>query len=344
MKNKIIALCSIIFAVFLYQSSDARTISGRDGVKADIPDYPERIACFYVPAYDKILMMSDASRIGLVSTSATPWACKFYPLLRNIPNQAFNIVPDVERLLKLKIDLVIYPKGHIKINNVVEAGVPAICPFNDNYIPSTLDEYIDDFQKQMMFFSDVLGPESKLRAEKYCKYLEKITEKIRAMTSKIPESGKPKIYYGKTTDLFSTQGKNTIMRWFTELAGGIYLPKSMPQYFATVTREQVIAWNPDIILLGMFGFSDEIGDIPGIKSMRAYKSGCAYRVPAGVFYWDMTSCETALLPLFLGKKFHPDLFRDWDIVREMKNFYSEIYKIFISDKDAERILDGLPPL
>ena len=48
----------------------------------------------------------------------------------------------------------------------------------------------------------------------------------------------------------------------------------------------------------------------------------------------MTSCETALLPLFLAKKFHPDLFKEWDIIREMRKFYAEIYGIDLADGDA----------
>ena len=86
-----------------------------------------------------------------------------------------------------------------------------------------------------------------------------------------------------------------------------------------------------------------MNDFP-VKTLKAYKSGKIYRIPAGIFYWDMTSCETALLPLFLGKKFHPALFKDWDITAEMKKFYSEIYGIHLTDGDAERILSGLGPV
>jgi iron complex transport system substrate-binding protein len=50
------------------------------------------------------------------------------------------------------------------------------------------------------------------------------------------------------------------------------------------------------------------------------------------------------LPLFLGKKFHPILFKNWDIIQEMKKFYSDIYIINLTDKDAERILNGMPPV
>ncbi len=273
----------------------------------------------------------------------TTWAYRFYPELKDIPTAPFSVVPDVERLLKLKIDLVFYPKGHVNIDKVTEAGIPAVCPFNDKFMPSTMAEYTSEFEKQVLFFGDILGPDARVRAEKYCRYLEGITARISAITSKIPESHKPRVYYGKMADLYSTQGNNTIMRWYTELAGGIYLPKKLEKYFAVVNMEKIVAWDPDIILLGMNGSFDSATTNATFRELRAAKSGRVYKVPAGIFYWDMTSCETALLPLFLAKKFHPALFKDWDIIREMRKFYAEIYGITLTEQDAERILDGLPP-
>jgi iron complex transport system substrate-binding protein len=131
---------------------------------------------------------------------------------------------------------------------------------------------------------------------------------------------------------------------YTELAGGIYLPGELQDYFASVNMERIISWNPDIIMLGMYG-SFEAPPLPsGAADLRACKSGRVHKVPAGIFYWDMTSCETALLPLYLGKLFHQDLFGNWDIVKEMREFYFRIYGITISDSDAGRILKGMPPL
>ena len=323
---------------------ETRFVTALDGSRIEIPAEPKRIACFYHPAYDKIVMLSKGARIALMPQQATPWAYKFYPELKGIPMASFSAIPDVERLLKLKVDLVFYPKGHVNVSNVSAAGIAVVCPFNDRFTPSTMAEYTAEFKKQVLFFGEILGPDARLRAEKYCRYLDWITARIAAITVKIPEADKPKIYYGKMSDLTSTQGNNTIMRWYTELAGGIYWPKQLPKYFAQVNMEKIVAWDPDIVLLGMNGAFDSVKDNPNLKALRAGKSGRVYRIPAGIFYWDMTSCETALLPLYLGKKFHPALFKDWDILREMKNFYSEIYNISLTERDAERILKGLPPL
>lgn len=352
MKKKLLLLILLLIAAThgCKEESDftrpvqRRTITAPDGSKAEIPSYPQRIACFYNPAYDKIVMLSTGSRIALMPREATQWARKFYPELAGIPVNSTEGIPDVERLLKLNVDLVFYPRGRASISRVTEAGIAAVCPFNDKFIPLTIDEYTAEFKRQIMFFSEILGSESAPRAERYCRYLENITSRIRLITSKIPESQKPRVYYGKLNDLCSTQGNNTIMKWYTELAGGVYLPKDLDKYFATVNMEKIISWDPDIILLGMYGSFDDAKSTRGLDTMRANKKRKVFKVPAGVFCWDMTSCETALLPLFLGKKFHPDLFRDWDIVKEMKKFYSEIYGIEITGTDAERILAGMQPL
>lgn len=326
------------------RAAEKRMITGLDGVSIEIPSYPERIACFYHPAYDKIVMLSSGKRIAMMPKEATPWAYKFYPELKGIPIDKSGNIPDVERLLSLRVDLVFYPKGRRNVEKVEEAGIPAVCPFDNNMVPMSIDEYMAEFKRQIRFFGEILGPDAEARAERYCKYQDDINSRVAAITSDIQESDKPDVYYGKASDLYSTQGYNSVMRWYTELAGGTYLPKEFQSYYAEVTRERVIGWDPDIILLGMYGTTDTGKDDAGLKSFRAHRSGKVYNIPAGVFHWDMSSCETALLPLYLGKKFHPALFKDWDIIKEIKRFYSEIYQIEITDNDAERILDGLPPM
>jgi len=48
--------------------------------------------------------------------------------------------------------------------------------------------------------------------------------------------------------------------------------------------------------------------------------------------------------IHMARIFHPDLFKDWDMIKEMKTFYSEIYGKTIKDQDAERILQCLSPV
>jgi iron complex transport system substrate-binding protein len=54
--------------------------------------------------------------------------------------------------------------------------------------------------------------------------------------------------------------------------------------------------------------------------------------------------ESILLAIYMAKLFHPDQFKDWNMIKEMKTFYCEVYGKNITDEDAERILKCLPPL
>jgi iron complex transport system substrate-binding protein len=64
------------------------------------------------------------------------------------------------------------------------------------------------------------------------------------------------------------------------------------------------------------------------------------KFPAAIF----SSGEGVLLMICMAKLFHPDSFKDWDIIKEMKAFYSEVYGKTATDKETERILQHLPPL
>ena len=321
---------------------ETRTLVTLEGQKVKIPAQPSRIACLYYPAYDRLVMLKRTSSIA-VMPQATPWGQHFFPEIKKAATITAGTVPDAERLLALHVDLVIYPKGMLDPSKITQAGIAAICPFNDQYRPNNFAEYQQEFKRQILFFGEVLGGDAKTQAEKYCQYFDRLTNRIQAITAHLQESQKPKVYYSRGTDFCSTQGGNTIMRWFTELAGGIYLPKQFSTYFAQVNQETLMAWNPDVVLLGGFGPANATPQNFPARALKAQQNGKVYRLPIGIFYWDLTCCETALLPLFLGKKFHPEAFKDWDLIQEMKFFYSEIYGVRITTQEAERILNGLGP-
>jgi iron complex transport system substrate-binding protein len=348
MKKRIILLISaVIFLGFNTLNANAsgnRTVTDLNGVKIQVPDDPKSIACFYRPAYEKLIMFGKASRISIIPYEASKWVYKFYPELKGIQTHSYKPVPDVETLIKLKVDLLICPGKYINMRAATDAGIVSVSPYTDNIKPSNINEFVAMFEKEVCFIGEILGSDTRTRSEIYCRYLDDIVAKINKITSGIPEADKPKVYYGKSSDFYSTQGSTSGIRWYTELAGGIYVARTIPTYSATINKEQIISWDPDIILLGIYGLSDVKPGNSEYSMLRAFDSGKVYRIPAGIFFWDLSGCENALLPLFLGKKFHPYLFKNWDMLAEMKKFYSEIYRINITDQDAERMLNCLPPM
>ena len=46
---------------------------------------------------------------------------------------------------------------------------------------------------------------------------------------------------------------------------------------------------------------------------------------------------------FIAKTLHPDLFKDLNMIKEIKNYYSEFYNYNLTDDQANRILNHMPP-
>jgi iron complex transport system substrate-binding protein len=351
--NKKIWICvSVIFVIYIISGNYNSVYAGKyklitdlDDKQIEVPSDPQRIASMHGPTYDRILMLGKASCIALMPMKPSPWALKLFPEVKDIPSVTSYSELDVEQLLKYKVDLVFYSMFHSHSVKLEAAGIKAACPFSEKKMPATMTEFIENYKRQIRFYGEVLGPDAKIRAQRYCDYFDKTLKRLLSVTAKIPENKKPGVYYGGLNgNLYDTQGKNTIMNWCVEAAGGIFLTRGLKTHYGKVNTEQLIAWNPDFILIGMKGSLDFVAKNPVLTEIKAVKNKKCYMIPVGTFWWDLASGETVLLPLFLAKKLHPDLFKNWDLIHEMKTFYADIYNKKISDEDAERILNALPPI
>ncbi len=136
----------------------------------------------------------------------------------------------------------------------------------------------------------------------------------------------------------------SVMHWNVEVSGGNYLPQALNDNHAKATNEQILSWDPDIILLSGYLDSDIVTNSSNWANTKAVKNKKVYRIPMGVYAWDHASNEGVLLMIYMAKIFYPDLFKDWDMIKEMKTFYSEVYGKALTDQDVQRILQHLPPL
>lgn len=322
-------------------AEDYKIITDMCDNKVEVPVNPKRIACMHCVSPEKIMTLGKGDSICLMAEQS-PWAYKLFPEIKNARSNK-GVTP--EQMLDMKIDFVLYTPGMTKEEPYRSAGLTTVCAFSAEKRPMNLDEFMENFKRQIDLFGDLLGPDAKARADRYNQYFDKKVKQILSITSKIEKTDRPSVYYGGLHgSMLGSQGKGSVMHWNTEVSGGNFLPQALNDNHATATMPQVLSWDPDIILLS--GYVDSIDVIkknPEWSSMRAVRNGRVYRLPRGVHTWDHASNESVLLMIYLAKRFHPDLFKDWDMIQEMKTFYSEIYGKTITDDDAERILQNLPP-
>ena len=341
----------ILFSTFLgfvghcdVHAADTRIITDMDDRKIEVPVNPQRIACMHGVSSDRIIMLGKGGSLVL-TMKPSPWAFKLYPEIRNAETVAPPFTGNIERLLKLKTDLVLYSPYPGEAEKYRAAGLRTACGFSAQKRPRTMKDFMDNFKRQVMFFGDLLGPDAKVRAINYCKYFDMKINRILAVTSRIPQKDRPTVYYGgRQGDLLASQGRASVLHWFTEVAGGNFLTQAHDSNFTEVNMEEVLAWNPDVIFISGWGNSPEsVRKNPNWGAMRAVKNGKLYLIPNGIFAWEYASGESVLLAIYMAKVLHPERFKDWDMIREMKTFYAEVYGKTITDNDAERILQCRPP-
>ena len=340
-------LAIILFLPLLLQARDGyRVIKDMDDQMVEAPANPQRIACMHGVSTDRIVTLGRGASL-VMAMKASPWALKLYPEMKNVEVINPPFTGNIEKMISLKVDLVLYSPFPGEAAKYRAAGMSAACSFAPNKRPRSMEDFGENFKRQFRFFGELLGGDAANRAEKYCAYFDKKMGKILALTSKLKDKDKPSVYYGGRTggNLLTGQGKDSVLHWFVKAAGGNFSPAAIDSNFVEVNMEKVISWDSDIILISGWGNTlDSVKKNPAWATMRAVKNNKVYLIPQGIFAWEFASGESVLMTIYMAKIFHPWLFADWDMIKEMTEFYSEIYGKKITAGDAQRILNCLPPL
>ena len=163
------------------------------------------------------------------------------------------------------------------------------------------------------------------RAEELISYADKKLFEVANITSQIPEDEKPKVY--SCSGLH--EGITTALSYklVIEAAGGIDVAPELANSSKTkVSKENIIDWNPDIIILHN-GNPEEIRAVlsdPVLQSVNAVKNERIYPVMIGLGGKGILA-ESVTQVLYLTKIFHSDKFESLDVKKEgneiLKTFY-----------------------
>lgn len=113
-----------------------------------------------------------------------------------------------------------------------------------------------------------------------------------------------------------------------------------PQSGLNVDAEQIIAWNPAVIITNNQASTEAILADSALQSVEAVKNGAVYTSPRGLYLWGVRSAENAMMTPWLGQILYPDRFSDVDMNSVVKDFYEKWYNTEIDDAEVEKILAG----
>jgi iron complex transport system substrate-binding protein len=175
-------------------------------------------------------------------------------------------------------------------------------------------------------------------AERLARSSEAIVTTVTGRIATVAKDQRPRVYYargprGLGTGLGGSINMETIELLAQNVAGGTR------GGLTDVSLEQVLAWNPDVIVTIDRAFAASVGQDPTWASVAAVRSGRVHLSPSLPFGWvDLPPSVNRLIGLWwLGKILYPDLFPE-DLRALTRDFYRDFYHVQVSDAQIDRLL------
>ncbi len=205
------------------------TITDFEGRKVTIKKEPQRIVSlapsitetlFYIGAGDKV--------VGVTTFDDYP------PQVKNITKIGGFSNPNIEVIASLKPDLIIGTSMHLQYLDQLQQIAPVIIVSPKN---------IEGIYKQIELLGEVTNREEYAQS-----VVEQMKAKVAEITSMVKNQTKPKVLFITWWNPIYVPGNGTFQGELIELAGGRNIFSDLKGW-AQVSMEQILARNPDVIIL-----------------------------------------------------------------------------------------------
>lgn len=171
-----------------------------------------------------------------------------------------------------------------------------------------------------------------------------LADRVDRAVATLPEDRRPRVYYARGTRGLETGFAGSINTELVEAAGGRNVAQDGGGRLGNVSPEQVLAWNPDVIVTLDPAFAAGLRTDPLWRTIRAVQTGRIYVAPLQPFPWfDAPPGVNRLIGLrWLAARLHPDLFPEPmpDVVRA---FYRDFYHVDLDGDQVAALLGPRPP-
>jgi iron complex transport system substrate-binding protein len=291
---------------------------------------PQVLVAYAVGVRDKLCGVTDAVKKCDLLTMYDPHLKKV-PAVRSEEGQV-----NIEALLRADPDIVIGSEADMA---AVEKspGLTAL-RINDSQAHGSMSQ----IREEMRFFGSVFGKEEK--AEQYVIYLDNILSLIKFSLADIPADKRLKVFMGFNADHLTTYGSDTFMDDCVKAAGCVNAAGAISGSdekdggLATVSMEQLLSWDPDIVIVDNSSPDDLLND-PSWSKLKAVQNKRVYRLPTGLFILSRASCEAAVLvPQWLAITAYPDKLNFLDMNDRVREFYAKNFNFQLTDNIIHNIL------
>jgi len=314
-------------------SSGSFTITDALGREVTFEKVPSRIvlvgkALFAVA--DAIYLFPEAGKNIIALGSTQQGSGNFIPMIDPTFAEKITLGSEAgaEQIAAAQPDCVI-----MKSTNAEKLGAPLeVLNIPVVYLDfETSEQYQRDLKTLGQLF------QNPARAEELAAYYQGKADAISSVVSSLTDEQKPRtllLYYSdKDGEIaFNVPPMDWMQTFIVQTAGGlpVWDDANPSKGWTKVNLEQIAAWNPDVIfIVAYFNPTDEV--IEKLKTdaqwqaLDAMKNGKIYGFAKDVYSWDQPDTRWILGLSWVAGILHPDLFPEYDIIKEAQSFYSDLY-------------------
>lgn len=181
------------------------------------------------------------------------------------------------------------------------------------------------------------------RGDALARYAETAMARLDAAVADLPPEERPRIYIALESDGLASVCGESDRAEVLDAVGARNVHECIAgskEAFTRITFEQLMAYDPDVILVY---HPDKMRAIPGDRRwsrLRAVREGRCYFMPRGPFSWleRPASYMRLIGAQWLANKLHPDRY-PLDVMAETKTFMKLFFNLDLSDADVQEMLD-----
>lgn len=292
-------------------------VTDQAGREVTIEKEPEKlVSSYYISTSMLVALGLDEKLVGIeAKANKRPLFKKTATQLVDLPSIGTAKEVDIEGVVALTPDLVIIP---LRVKEAAakfeELGITTII----------VNPESDDLLMEML---DIVSTatNTKDRAEEIKTYID---DKKAMLNDKLGSLEAKNVYFAGNSSVLSTCGSKMYQSDLLTLAGGKNLAFDLEDdYWADVNYEQVIAWNPDYIIIAAsaeYSVEDVLNDA-NLSVCNAVVNKNVYKMPSDIESWDTPIPAGILGSVWISSNLHPDVISSEESNTIIEEFYEKFY-------------------
>lgn len=323
--------------------AEARPFTDAAGRTVEVPEHPTRILAAGPPASVLLYTLAPDRMIGWIRSPTTEEKSYLAPATRDLPTTGRLTgrggTANVEAVLGLKPDLIVDVGStgptYVSLADRVQAqtGIPYVL----------LDGHFDRTAESYRRLGALISAEA--AASDLANAVEAIVAEVTRKIATVPLERRPRVYYARGPKGLETGLGGSINVELLHVVGARNVAADAgPGGLANVSPEQVLAWNPDVIITQDAGFRSGIAADPLWSGLKAVREGRVYQAPALPFGWfDAPPGANRLIGIrWLASVLYQDLFPQ-GLDAATREFYRRFYHVDLDEGQIAALLSGAAP-